>query len=50
VSLTVAAGLPVNLERYPDGIDGQKIFQQRIGKHAQQLGTARRRLAQALVD
>jgi bifunctional non-homologous end joining protein LigD len=24
---------PLNLERYPDGIDGQRIIQQRVGRH-----------------
>lgn len=27
------AGRPLNLERYPDGIDGQRIIQQRVGEH-----------------
>ncbi|WP_397428714.1 hypothetical protein [Pseudofrankia sp. BMG5.37] len=27
------AGRPLNLERYPDGIHGQRIIQQRAGTH-----------------
>src|SRR5919197_5771066 len=27
------AGRPLNLERYPDGIDGQRIIQQRASEH-----------------
>jgi bifunctional non-homologous end joining protein LigD len=26
-------GRPLNLERYPDGIDGERIIQQRVGRH-----------------
>ncbi len=33
VMLPLVAGRPLNLERYPDGIDGQKIFQQHASKH-----------------
>jgi bifunctional non-homologous end joining protein LigD len=33
VMLPHLAGRPLNLERYPDGIEAQKIFQQRAGSH-----------------
>jgi bifunctional non-homologous end joining protein LigD len=33
VMLPLVAGRPVNLERYPDGIGGHKIFQQHASKH-----------------
>jgi bifunctional non-homologous end joining protein LigD len=33
VMLPHLAGRPLNLERYPDGIERQKIFQQRAGSH-----------------
>ncbi len=33
VMLPHIADRPLNLERYPDGIDGQKIFQQHASKH-----------------
>jgi bifunctional non-homologous end joining protein LigD len=31
--LTHIAGRPLNLERYPDGIDGERIMQQRAGRY-----------------
>jgi bifunctional non-homologous end joining protein LigD len=33
VMLPLISGRPLNLERYPDGIDGHKVFQQHAGKH-----------------
>jgi bifunctional non-homologous end joining protein LigD len=33
VMVPLISGRPLNLERYPDGIDGHKIFQQHAGKH-----------------
>src|SRR5439155_18080667 len=33
VMLPHLAGRPLNLERYPDGIEGHRIFQQRAGEH-----------------
>jgi bifunctional non-homologous end joining protein LigD len=33
VMLTHIARRPLNLERYPDGIDGERIMQQRIGRY-----------------
>jgi bifunctional non-homologous end joining protein LigD len=33
VMLPHLAGRPLNLERYPDGIDGERIIQQRAGRH-----------------
>ena len=31
--LPLVTGRPLNLERYPDGIGGNKIFQQHASKH-----------------
>jgi bifunctional non-homologous end joining protein LigD len=33
VMLPLVAGRPLNLERYPDGVEGPKIFQQHASKH-----------------
>ncbi|HEY3189577.1 MAG TPA: hypothetical protein VGJ70_18965, partial [Solirubrobacteraceae bacterium] len=33
VMLPHVAGRPLNLQRFPDGIDGHEIFQQRISGH-----------------